>query len=401
MSKRPNIVFFFSDQQRYDSLGCNGQALNVTPTLDELAKTAVNFDCAYTNQPVCGPARAMLQTGLYPTQLGCFRNAISLPENENTLALRLRSAGYNVAYVGKWHLASDRDSTGAAKTDYETFAIPPERRGGYNDYWMAADILEFTSHGYGGYLFDKDGEKHTFTGYRTDCVTDYALEYLDQRSADEEKPFFLMLSHIEPHHQNDHDQFEGPDGSKTRFGDFKAPKDLDPGEGDWEAQMPDYLGCCRALDDNFGRVLAKLKEKGLYENTVVIYTSDHGCHFKTHKKDAVAGGYDDYKRSCYENAIHIPMMISGPGFEQGLRNKHIVELIDIPKTIVSIAGGDISDMQEATFVTARQKLLTGEMKLISKSARAIWDVHCAHRNGLTAYMILQRIQAWNPLPIIM
>ena len=156
-----------------------------------------------------------------------------------------------------------------------------------------------------------------------------------------------MLSHIEPHQQNDRDCFEGPDGSRERFADFMQPGDLNFGEGDWEAQMPDYLGCCRALDDNLKRVIDKLKERGLYEDTVIIYTSDHGCHFKTHVKDVVEDGYDDYKRSCYESAVHIPMVIAGPGFEKGMRNEKIVELIDIPKTIVSIAGGDVSGMHGA------------------------------------------------------
>lgn len=164
MSKKPNILFFFSDQQRYDSLGCNGQKLNVTPTLDWLAQRGVNFGYAYTNQPVCGPARAMLQTGLYPTQTGCFKNAIPLPLDQNTLAMRMRGAGYKTAYVGKWHLASERDRNGRCVVDYETSAIPPERRGGYNDYWVASDVVEFTSHGYGGYLFDQDGKKREFTG---------------------------------------------------------------------------------------------------------------------------------------------------------------------------------------------------------------------------------------------
>lgn len=347
MDKNPNIVFYFSDQQRFDTLGCNGQKLNVTPVLDKLAEKGVNFKRAYTCQPVCGPARAMLQTGLYPTQVGCFRNAISLPQDQYTMAERLRDTGYKVAYVGKWHLATDKKMPDGNNAEYETSAVPLERRGGYNDYWMASDVLEFTSHGYNGYVFDQYGEKHEFEGYRADCITDYALEYLDQRSSNEEEPFFLMISHIEPHHQNDHEQFEGPNGSKERFAGFDQPKDLDQGCGDWESQMPDYLGCCRSLDDNLGRIIEKLKAQGLYENTVIIYTSDHGCHFKTRQKDAVGEGFDDYKRSCYENTIHIPMVISGPGFEEGISNQQIVELIDIPKTIVNIAGGDDSGMQGA------------------------------------------------------
>ena len=134
MKQRQNIVFFFSDQQRADTLGCNGQPLPVTPRLDRFAcEDAVNFASAFTPQPVCGPARAMLQTGLYPTQTGCYRNAVSLPLNQKTLARYLREAGYRVAYVGKWHLASDEE-----ENHYETIAVPAERRGGYDDYWMAA-----------------------------------------------------------------------------------------------------------------------------------------------------------------------------------------------------------------------------------------------------------------------
>lgn len=108
MKQKQNIVFFFSDQQRADTLGCNGQPLPVTPCLDRFAcEDAVNFSNAFTPQPVCGPARAMLQTGLYPTQTGCYRNAVSLPLGQKTLARYLKEGGYQVAYVGKWHLASD------------------------------------------------------------------------------------------------------------------------------------------------------------------------------------------------------------------------------------------------------------------------------------------------------
>jgi len=337
LSKRQNIVFFFSDQQRADTLGCNGQPLPVTPCLDRFAaEDAVNFGRAYTPQPVCGPARAMLQTGLYPTQTGCYRNAVALPLDQKTLARRLREAGYRVAYVGKWHLASDEN-----ENHYETAAVPLERRGGYDDYWMAADVLEFTSHGYGGYIFDKDGNKREFTGYRTDCITDYAVKYIEEYEDD--KPFFLMVSHIEPHHQNDRNDYEGPDGSRERFGNFTPPADLEPGRGDWEQFYPDYLGCCNALDRNFGRIIDALKARGLYEDTMVIYGSDHGCHFRTHADEVVPGGYDDYKRNSFEGTIHVPLLIKGEGFLPGQRQEHLVSLIDLPKTILTAAGCEALD----------------------------------------------------------
>ena len=108
--ERPNIIFYFSDQQRWDTLGCYGQPLDVTPNLDRLAKEGTLFERAFTCQPVCGPARACLQSGKYATQIGCHRNAQALPENITTLADYFRRAGYEPAYVGKWHLASNRSS---------------------------------------------------------------------------------------------------------------------------------------------------------------------------------------------------------------------------------------------------------------------------------------------------
>lgn len=331
---KPNIVFFFSDQQRADTLGCNGQKLDVTPNLDALAREGINFSHAYTNQPVCGPSRACLQTGLYATQTGCYRNAISLPLNQETLADQMKKNGYRVAYVGKWHLASDEH-----ENHYETKPVPIERRGGYEDYWMASDVLEFTSHGYGGYVYDKDGNQVAFDGYRADCITDYAIDYIEKEQG--QQPFFLFLSHIEPHHQNDREDFEGPKGSRETFGNFIAPPDLQPGEGDWERFYPDYLGCCHSLDFNFGRIVECLKKKGIYENTLLIYASDHGCHFKTVTQDKTTHGYDDYKRNSFENTIHVPLVIHGPGFTGGKTETRLVQLLDLPKTMLSVAGASI------------------------------------------------------------
>ena len=178
--KRPNIIVYFSDQQRWDTLGCYGQPLLVSPNLDRLAKEGVKFENAFTCQPVCGPARSCLQSGKYATQVNCHRNALALPQDIKTLADYFHESGYETAYVGKWHLASNRSSYTAPfdEENYETRAIPPERRGGYRDYWMAADVLEATSHGYDGYVFDREGKKCEFIGYRADSINNYAIHYL-------------------------------------------------------------------------------------------------------------------------------------------------------------------------------------------------------------------------------
>ena len=173
---RPNIIFYFSDQQRWDTLNAD-----CMPNLTEVARDGVTFDNSFTCQPVCGPARACLQTGTYATQNGCYWNGIALPEHAKTLADHLNEAGYETAYVGKWHLASDRYP--GIGVHCEDSAVPKTRQGGYRDYWRAADVLEFTSHGYDGYVFDGDGNQIDFKGYRADCINDFALEYIDQKTS--------------------------------------------------------------------------------------------------------------------------------------------------------------------------------------------------------------------------
>ena len=325
---RPNIIVYLSDQQRWDTLGCYGQKLNVSPNLDKLAGEGVLFENAFTCQPVCTPARSCLQTGLYAAETGCYRNNTALREDADTLAKRLGAAGYDTAYVGKWHLAAD-DRHEA----YHTGPTPPERRGGFAGYWMAADTLEFTSHGYNGYVWDGNGKRADFIGYRPDCINNYAVDFVRNHSG--ENPFFLFISQIEPHHQNDHNRYEGPDGSKERFKDYEIPGDLVGTEGDWRENYPDYLGCCASLDYNVGRLFDTLRDKGIADDTVFIYTSDHGSHFRTRN--------DEYKRSCQDACIRVPMILRGPGFTGGRVEKGLVSLIDLPKTILDCAGLELPE----------------------------------------------------------
>ncbi len=327
---RPNIVFVFSDQQRWDTAGCYGQPLDITPNLDRMAAEGVRFEHTFTCQPVCGPARATLQTGKYPTEVGVHINHRLLPLDEQTLAKRLSASGYEVGYIGKWHLASFGPMDGP--DNFRTRPVPPERRGGYVDYWLASDTLEFTSHSYDGHMFDGEGRQVNFPEgrYRADVLTDWTLDYLRSRSG--EKPFFLFLSYIEPHHQNDHNRYEGPHGSQERFKDYIIPGDLvgTEAEGDWPENMPDYLGCCHNLDDNLGRIRAELDRLGLADNTLVIYTSDHGSHFRTRNAE--------YKRSCHDGCIRIPLVMCGPGFRGGIVQDELVSLIDLPVTVLAAAG---------------------------------------------------------------
>ena len=321
---KPNIIFYFSDQQRWDTVN-----EEVTPNLMALANDGYNFENSYTCQPVCGPARACLQTGVYATQNKSYVNGISLCEDIKPLAEYFNEAGYETAYIGKWHLASDRFPGHGFHC--EKTAVPKEKRGGYKDYWMAADVLEFTSHGYDGYVFDGDNNKVEFKGYRADCINDFAIEYLEQKTSD--KPFFMFISQLEPHHQNDRHRYEGPVETVAKYKDYPLPLDLTFLDGDYEEMYPDYIAAINRIDENVGKLVKKLKEMDIYDNTIIIYTSDHGSHFKTRNFE--------YKRSCHDSSIHTPLIISGGFFKGGKKDDRLVSLIDLPPTLLQIAGIEI------------------------------------------------------------
>ena len=340
MDNRPNIIFYFTDQQRADTCGCYGQKLDITPNLDKMAEEGVKFEYAFSPQPVCGPCRALFQTGKYPTDTGCFRNNIMLPSDIKTLANYIEEAGYETAYIGKWHLASDGELEKPPTIDHTITAIPKELRGGYTGFWRTADVLEFTSHGYDGYVFDENNNRIDFHGYRADCITDLALDFFEEKT---DKPFFMTISHIEPHHQNDHKHYEGPIGSKEKYKEYELPVDLKALDGDYREEYPDYLGACASLDENLGKLINKLKEKGLYDNTVIIFAADHGSHFRTRNRDNHLNGYDDYKRSCHDACLRVPLVIAGGPYKGGKVVEELVSTESLPKTILALAGVDVGD----------------------------------------------------------
>lgn len=315
-----NIIFYFSDQQRWDTVN-----EEITPNLMQLASEGVLFENSFTCQPVCGPARSCLQSGMYATETGCYTNGIALPRDITPLAEYFNRAGYQTAYIGKWHLGSDKYP--GIGVHCEKTAIPRDRQGKYQ-YWRAADCLEFTSHGYDGYIFDNDGNQIDFKGYRADCINDFALEFLDKR--DKDKPFFMFVSQLEPHHQNDHNCFEGYKETVDQYKDYPLPDDLTFLKGNYKEMYPDYISAINRLDYNVGKLVEKLKSLGIYDDTIIIYTSDHGCHFLTRNFE--------YKRSCHESSIHTPLIIKGGGFEGGKRDSRLVSLIDLPPTMLSMAG---------------------------------------------------------------
>jgi arylsulfatase A-like enzyme len=329
-AERPNIVLIISDQFRWDCVSAMGlNPMNLTPNLDAMARQGTLFRNAFCNQPVCAPARATIFTGLYPSRHGVWKNGIGLPHDIPTIAKLLRDDGYSANYIGKWHLAPNGPH-GQGRG-----AVNPEDRGGFLNLWEASNLLEITSHPYEGDLFDGDGRPMHFSGqYRTDFMTERAKRFL--RSA--KSPFFLTLSYLEVHHQNDIDAFVPPKEYAGKYSNFFVPQDLRPLPGSWPSQLGDYYGCVAKMDETVGTIRQTLAETGLDKNTIVVFVSDHGCHFKTRNSE--------YKRSPHESSIHIPLIIEGPGFNRSVEVDKLVSQVDLAPTLLDAAGVKVpSSMQ--------------------------------------------------------
>lgn len=320
---RPNILIYHSDQFRWDFLGANGRNGSTrTPNLDALAARGKNFTHAVTNQPVCAPSRSVLFTSRFATETGVWRNGLGLDRTLPTIATELRKAGYSANYIGKWHLAP-----GDVKDGGGDGAVKAEFRGGFDDVWEAANAIELTSHPYEGTIWDRDDQPLTYKDqYRVDYLTGRAERFLRQRH---DKPFLLCISQLEPHQQNDMHQPIAPHGAARRFLNVHAPEDLRAQPGFWQAQLPDYYGCIEAIDQSVGLLLRVLEETGLAENTIVVFMSDHGCHFGTRNTE--------YKRSPHNSSIRVPLIIAGPGFEGRQEIPELVGIIDIAPTLLDAA----------------------------------------------------------------
>ncbi len=325
--KKPNIVLYVADQFRWDFIGAHGLNPSVrTPNLNKLAQRGVTFTSAMTNQPLCSPARACMITGRHATETGMWRLDQELRQDLPTMASVLRSEGYTANFIGKWHLAP------IAQGDKHAHGfVPPAYRGGFLDFWEAANALELTSHPYFGTIWDGQGDAITFKDqYRVDFITDRAVRFL---KTPQHKPFLLFISQLEPHHQNDAKRPVAPDGYAERYQNAFVPQDLLHLPGEWQQQLPDYYGCIERIDESVGKILKTLEEQKLLDNTIFVFTSDHGVQFKTRNSE--------YKRSPHDSSIRIPLLFHGPGVEQSLSLNQVVGNIDLTPTLLDLAGAKV------------------------------------------------------------
>lgn len=366
--KQPNVVLYIADQMRWDFVGAYGLNPTVkTPNLDRIVQRGVAFTGAVTNQPLCSPSRACMMTGRYATETGMWKLPPPTVLNANlpTLATVLRSQGYTANFIGKWHLAPIERSNPASLG-----FVPKQYRGGFLDFWEGSNVLELTSRPYDGTIWDSDGHSIEFHDqYRVDFLTDRAVRFLKMP---QEKPFLLFLSQLEPHFQNGENRFVAPKGYAERFQNPYVPPDLLHLPGDWQAQLPDYYGCIEKIDESVGRILETLEETNQLENTIFLFSSDHGCQFRTRNQE--------YKRSPHDSSIRVPFVMQGPGLNLAQSLPEIIGNIDLTPTLLDSAGVSIPSSMKGKSVLpllhspqARQEWKNQALIQISESmvARAI------------------------------
>ena len=370
-AKRPNILFIFTDDHAAHAMSCYGSKINSTPNLDRIANNGMLFTNCFCTNSICGPSRAVIQTGKHSHLNGFVRNGNRFDGSQQTFPKLLQKAGYQTAIVGKWHLA-----TAPQGFDYS------EVLKGQGPYYNPPMLL------------NGDPKPVRHVGYTTDVITDLALDWLKEKR-DTEKPFMLMYQHKAPHRNwqpgpdyltmydnvqipepsNLFDDWSGR-GTAVQTQDMSIRKTLTPNDlkltpprgltdeqlarwnaaygpkneafrqanltGDdlirWKYQryIKDYLRCVASVDDNVGRVLDYLDQTGLAENTVVIYSSDQGFYLGDH------GWFD--KRFMYEESYRMPLTVRWPGVVRpGTVNHNLVSNLDFAETFLDVAGVGIPD----------------------------------------------------------
>lgn len=381
--KKPNILFIFADDHAYQAISAYGSNRNKTPNIDRIANEGVLFtNCCVTNS-ICAPSRAVIQTGKHSHLNGVYDNVQEFDTTQQTFPKLLKTAGYETALIGKWHLKADPD---------------------YFDHWQ---VLPGQGHYYNPDFRTQDGMVKE-EGYVTEIITDKALSWL-KSGRDPAKPFLLMLQHKAPHREwspnlkdiNLYDDIdmpepatlfddyagrgsaarmqemeidrhmtlntdlkvwnENPQAPEAQFRDRLTPAQIErwragyaeenrafraanPQGRDlvrWKYQryVKDYLRCIHSVDENIGRVLAFLDESGLAKDTVVIYASDQGFYLGEH------GWFD--KRWMYEESFKTPLIVRWPGVTApGTKSDALVSNLDFAETFLDIAGVPIpADMQ--------------------------------------------------------
>lgn len=330
MSKRPNIVFVFADQHRYSSLGCNGNPVVKTPNIDRLAAEGMCFDNAFSSCPICSPYRAQILTGLYSHQNGVVCNEYKMRTDITTLPRELGKAGYKSAFIGKWHLG------------YGPFT--EEKRYGFD--YMAADNIHH--HYYDCSYYHNEEGPFIKPGWEPTVSNDYAIEFIKKHVTESpDQPFMVMMSWTPPHWPYDEYPQEYNIYSKKEV-DLPPNVPVQMAEFARE-EIANYYGMITGLDAEMGRLMSTLTEMGIDDNTIVVYTSDHGDHLSSH---GYGKPFDMWlhhtkrgsKATPHDESIRIPFIIRWPGkIKPNTRTDVLFNSVDVMPTLLALCGLPVPD----------------------------------------------------------
>ena len=394
--RRPNLLFVFTDQQRADTLRCYGNDQIQVPSLNALAGESVVFENAYVSQPVCSPSRATMLTGLWPHSCGVPSCNVPLPADVPTIAEYI-SDKYACAYMGKWHLGDEIfpqhgfDTWVGSEDSYRRGYSDPTRLSQLSDYhhFLLENGFEPDAESLGERVFsrhlearmDEEFTKAAFLGAR-------AAQFIRESG---DRPFLLCVSFLEPHppHTGPFDDLYDPWSLPTSPSFMRKPVanapliirlmaayymaseeygyDLRTEEG-WRSVRARYWGNITLVDRSVGKILRALNESGLADDTIVVFTSDHGELMGDH---GILG-----KTVMYEESVKVPLLIRAPmlGKEQRVIHGNIGH-IDLVPTLIELMGEPVPDNMQGE---SRVSALRGEATLEENDVFIEWDGSDGH-----------------------
>lgn len=363
---RPNILFIISDQHHADAMGWRGRPPAVTPALDRLAREGTAFTRAITPSPVCGPARYCFYSGQYASTNGVLTNEV-LPKPFTPLPEYFRRAGYATANIGKLHATPFNERLGFEYCLHHEFFTNNDGISHYDAFLHWACKQRGIEHqGFGpvgsyGRSWLETAETIAFENWVPEDLTperwttDQSLDFIRQhRRKNPQQPFFLHASYFPPHHpyapikrflEQIPEDVPLPENFRQRLprhGEFVDFSDLE-----FKRMIRYYHAFLLQLDDAIGRLLHGLQETGIADNTLVVYTSDHG--------DMIGDHGELYKGLMYHGSAGIPLIVRGSGIAAGKQCQTPVSLLDLPPTLLQAAAADIpADFQGRSLWNALQ-----------------------------------------------
>ncbi len=342
IERKPNIVFLLTDQWRAQDLGYMGNSEVYTPNIDKLEAQSVNIINAVSGTPVCSPYRASLLTGQYPLTHGVFYNDKPLKNEALTMAELFGQSGYETGYIGKWHLNGHKPGTSVNESRKKP--VVEGRRQGF-DFWQ---VNECTHNYNNSFYYDEQDEQHFWKGYDAFDQADLACKYIAEKAVGK-APFLLMLSVGPPHAPYQ----TAPEKFRKMYDDPSVLKLRDnvPDKFDSIArvQLSGYYAHIAAMDEVVGRLQKSITDNGIEENTIFIFTSDHGDLLFSH-------GYQK-KQQPYDESIRVPLLIKYPDELKNYSRKLrlTINSPDILPTLLGLCGIDIPESVEGTDFTKQLK----------------------------------------------